>query len=100
MEHYNKQFKDDNQTEIENIFEDEFNDGNNKIKEISATSNILSSPTDEEDFLTAMKEQWWFNLFDPKNSQFDVILTAKERFIFTNFVFIIYSLNFRESLLY
>jgi hypothetical protein len=87
MEHYNKMLK---ETEIENIFEEEFNDSNNKIKEVSPTCNILSSSptenmmntTDEEDFSNAMKEQWWFDIFDPNNSQFDVIFTVKRRFIF------------------
>jgi hypothetical protein len=76
MEYHNKMLKN---AEIENIFEDEFTDSNQQIKEISPTCNILSSSStdDEEKFLNAMKEQWWFNIFDPNNSQFDVSLNMK-----------------------
>jgi len=50
------------------------------MKEISPTCNILSSPSPknmfnmsyEENLFNAIKEQWWFNIFDPNNSQFDV----------------------------
>jgi hypothetical protein len=28
--------------------------------------------TSEENAFDAMKDQWWFNIFDPNNSQFDV----------------------------
>jgi hypothetical protein len=50
------------------------------MKEISPTCNILSSSSPknmfnmsyEENLFNAIKEQWWFNIFDPNNSQFDV----------------------------
>ncbi|CAF4846891.1 unnamed protein product, partial [Rotaria sp. Silwood2] len=79
IEYYNKRIKDENNIEIENIFEDDFNVENNEMNEISSIQNILSLPTvnilnqnSEENILNSMKQQWWFNIFDPNNSKFDV----------------------------
>jgi len=65
------------------------------MKEISSTRNILSLPTNnifntipEENALNAMREQWWFDMFDPNNSQFDVILIIhKKKISFKDFLF-------------
>ena len=81
MEYHYKQLKDGNQTEIENLFEDEFNDGNNKIRELSPMTKSMTNTTDEEDCITAMREQWWYPIFNPKDSQFDVISSLKRRLI-------------------
>jgi hypothetical protein len=78
IEHYNKHVQDDDQTEIDNISEDDF-----------CNRNLISLPTQnilninpEKNALHAMKEQWWFNIFDPNNSQFDVIqLFEKQTFL-------------------
>lgn len=83
MEYYNKTFRDEDQTERENIVDNDSidnNNNNNKIKQVSSMHTLLSSPTknisnigSEENALNAMREQWWSNIFDPTNSQFDVI---------------------------
>jgi hypothetical protein len=59
------------------------------MKDISSTRNILSLPTNnildiipEENALNAMREQWWFDIFDPNNSQFDVILIIHQKKFF------------------
>ncbi|CAF2960444.1 unnamed protein product, partial [Rotaria sp. Silwood2] len=84
IEYYNKRIKDENNIEIENIFEDDFNVENNEMNEISSIQNILSLPTvnilnqnSEENILNSMKQQWWFNIFDPNNSKFDFELSGK-----------------------
>jgi hypothetical protein len=79
IEYHNKRLKDDDQTDPYNIFEEDFDVDNSKPMEISPTRNLLSlsiknilNITPEENALNAMKEQWWFNIFEPNNSQFDV----------------------------
>ncbi|CAF0874190.1 unnamed protein product [Rotaria sordida] len=82
-EYYNKNSK-ENQTQLENIFQDDFDDEYNKINEISSTQNILSLPLtnivnqdSQENLSNAMKQQWWFNIFDPTNTKFDFELSGK-----------------------
>ena len=76
--------KDDQTTEIENIFDEEFHDDSLKAKGespahklLSPKTNIVSDPMKSESFSDAMKTQYWSNIFDPTHSQFDVIIPVK-----------------------
>jgi hypothetical protein len=46
-----------------------------------STNNLLNTNSDAN-ALEAMREQWWFNIFDPNNSQFQVnLILSKEIFL-------------------
>lgn len=68
-----------NKTQIDSTFEDDSDEEHTQTNEFSSTQNILSlTDTDifqrnsQENIFDAVKQQWWFNIFDPRNSQFDV----------------------------
>ncbi|CAF0869519.1 unnamed protein product [Rotaria sp. Silwood1] len=85
--YYNKKTKNGKQTPVEHIFDDDDDDSDDeddRINEISSTQNILSLPHTnilnqnyQENLSNAIKQQWWFNMFDPSNSQFDFQLSGK-----------------------
>ncbi|UJR29368.1 hypothetical protein I4U23_010580 [Adineta vaga] len=76
IDYYNKKLKDDDQTVIDAMIKDEFDNDTERIRDVLPTPNMsIASP--EEKILKAMKEQWWFNIFDPHGSQFDFELSGK-----------------------
>lgn len=68
---------------MENMFEDICDDDISQTNNISSIKNLLSLPNttfhqnSEENISDVVQRQWWFNMFDPINSKFNVILNKR-----------------------
>lgn len=54
------------------MLKNEFDDDTEKINKDIIPIEMRSETSSEEEMMNTLKQQWWFQIFDPKDAQLDV----------------------------
>ncbi|CAF1168970.1 unnamed protein product [Adineta ricciae] len=77
VEWYKKKRRDIDPTEIDTMIKNEFDDDAEKINKDIIPREMRSDVDSEEEMMNALKQQWWFQLFDPIDAQLNFELSGK-----------------------
>jgi len=84
LDWYEKKILKNEKAKLENIFADEYTDKTNSLSDLSSDSFPIQ-PFSQNKF-EAMKDQWWFPLFNIDDYQFNVTKSFKIKIFERNFL--------------